>query len=388
MNWKFFFMVCIATCSATIMLAQKPNYTGIWTGRFYSNTSFGMVADDYRFEVQIAQSGNGFEGVTYSYLSTTFYGKASHNGYLKTDGKRLVIQETRLIEVKSMSGGACLMTCLLNYGKQGDEEYLEGTFTARDVKDGSPCEGGFVKLKKVQKSFFKVDTKVQEKLNEIAKSKLKLTPKPKPLLVKVNPKPLIAKANPNPNSTPKPQPKPVPKTIIAKVTPKPTPPVVKVTTLPKPKIVPAVETTAVPKKVKIDTAKPAIVVNIAKPLPPVPAIIKERSNELVQTISVPDTAQHIIKFYDYGEIDGDVVSIYLNNKLIVSSKKLDVQPIEIPISLSPSLTEITITMIAESMGTIPPCTAFMVVYIAGKRYEAKIESNTQKNAVVKFVYLK
>ena len=36
------------------------------------------------------------------------------------------------------------------------------------------------------------------------------------------------------------------------------------------------------------------------------------------------------------------------------------------------------------MGSIPPCTALMIIYIQNKRYEVYLSSNFEKNAVVEF----
>lgn len=346
--------------------SQTIDYTGVWNGKFYNNTGFGLQEDVYRFEVQIAQTGKGLEGVTYSYLSTTFYGKAGHNGFVKTDGKKIVIQETKMLELKSMSGEACLMTCTMKYSKVGENEFLEGTFTAIDAKRGTSCEGGYVKLQKIKKSIFGIEKNVQKKLNEIAnkrklekasiatnKPKTTVDPKPKP--------PIVSKPQPKPPIVTKPQPKPP--VVINK-------PIIKDTIKNKTVIVPSV---------KVDP-------KVIKPIPPAPTALKERKNELVQIIPVTDTNTLVIDFYDYGEVDGDIVSIYVNNILIVDKKMLGTKPIQVPIQLNSLTPEVTVVMYADNLGSVPPNTAYMVVRINGEKYDATIESTEQKNASVKFVY--
>jgi hypothetical protein len=367
-------------------MAQSPDYTGVWNGKFYNNTGFGLQEDVYKFEVQIAQNGKGLEGVTYSYLSTTFYGKATHNGFIKAGSNKIVIQETRLVEVKSMSGGACLMTCTMKYSKVGEDEFLEGTFTAIDASSGGNCDGGYVKLKKVQKSIFGIDKNVKAKMNEIAKKKTIPNPKLPPKQTVIQNKKPVVKTTPKPPVVKKVAPKPP---IVKKETPKP--PIVKTTSKPKRdttskpivKVIPKEDTL---KKVVISVpkAKDSIVVKPIVIAPP--PVIKERANELVQTITVNDTNKYVIDFYDYGEVDGDIVTIFVNNREVVSKQQLTTNPIRVPLQLTDNDPEVTVTMVAENLGTIPPNTAFMVVNIAGKRYEAKIESTEQKNAVIKFVY--
>lgn len=371
--------------------AQQPDYTGVWRGKFYDNAGFGLSSDPYKFEVQIAQSGKGLVGVTYSYLSTVFYGKASHNGYIKADANKIVVQETSLMELKSSNGQACLMTCNMRYSKVGNDEFLEGTYTAVDKDNGSACPGGYVKLKKVPTSDFYIEKEVKKKLDENLKKKLArnkpATPTPKPPV----PKPVV-KTTPKPVTPPKP---PVTKPVVKapvktpvkppeKIKPPPPPqkPVVKKITPPPVKKDTSVAVKPPPAPVKKDP--PPVVVK--KDPPPAPPVIKERINEVVQTIRIPDTNQVLVNLYDYGEVDGDIITVFIDGREVVSKQMLRTTPISIPIKVSADDPEHTLTMVAENLGTIPPNTALMVVKVGAQRHEAKIESTEQKNAVVKFVY--
>ena len=47
-----------------------------------------------------------------------------------------------------------------------------------------------------------------------------------------------------------------------------------------------------------------------------------------------------------------------------------------------------LVMVAENLGRIPPNTSLMVVTAGDKRYEVRITSTEQKNAVVRFKYVK
>jgi hypothetical protein len=47
-----------------------------------------------------------------------------------------------------------------------------------------------------------------------------------------------------------------------------------------------------------------------------------------------------------------------------------------------------LVMVADNLGRIPPNTSLMLVSAGDKRYEVRITSNEQKNAVVRFVYRK
>ncbi|MBL7726938.1 MAG: hypothetical protein JNM68_04590 [Dinghuibacter sp.] len=356
MKWRVLGVFCLLAGSFSVQ-AQNPEYTGVWQGKFYDNSSFIVNNDPYKFEVQIEQNGKALEGVTYSYLNTSFYGKAAHNGYIKTDGKKLVFVETRLLELRSQSGLACLMTCNVRYYKIGNEEFLEGTYTAVDKDNGTPCPGGYVKLKKVPRSDFRIEPRVKKRLDDIKKlEEAKNKPKPKP------------------------KPKPIPPPVIK-------PPVVKNDTPQTPvvKVIPPVKKDT---PVNVVIAPPVVKKDTPVYTPPVvvPPVLKERSNQVVEEVIIADTNEVVVNLYDYGEVDGDIVTIFLDNREIISKQMLRVTPISIPIKVNEEHPEHTLTLVAENLGSIPPNTALMVTYVNDQRYEVKIESTEQKNATVKFIY--
>ncbi|HEY6901118.1 MAG TPA: hypothetical protein VI233_10765, partial [Puia sp.] len=101
--------------------------TGVWQGHFRSNNTTmrsSLLDDRYKFEVQIAQTNKSFEAVTYSYLSSIFYGKAAAAGTVNARTGKVMLQEGKLIEVRNQSGDVCIMTCFMQYSKSGDEEFL------------------------------------------------------------------------------------------------------------------------------------------------------------------------------------------------------------------------------------------------------------------------
>ena len=91
-----------------------------------------------------------------------------------------------------------------------------------------------------------------------------------------------------------------------------------------------------------------------------------------------------IKIYDNGEIDEDSVSLYLDNSLLLYKQKISLNPLVINIPTSKINSISKLKLIAESLGTIPPCTAVMIVSIGQKRYEISLSSSFEKNAVVEF----
>ena len=118
-----------------------------------------------------------------------------------------------------------------------------------------------------------------------------------------------------------------------------------------------------------------------------PSVLVSRTNELVKTISVstPDVELNI---YDDGVIDNDTVSVYFDNKLVVSKAMLTDHAIVVKLHLDESQETHRVVMVADNLGDIPPNTSLMVVKAGDKRYEVRIVSDEQKNAVVVFKYQK
>jgi hypothetical protein len=113
--------------------------------------------------------------------------------------------------------------------------------------------------------------------------------------------------------------------------------------------------------------------------------IQKRTNEVVQEFTV-DKQEIKIELYDNAEIDDDTVTIFLNNALLLHKRRLTMQPLTLNITAFPN-TDYELLMYAENLGRIPPNTALMVITAGGKKYEARLSSNEQKNAVVKFRYV-
>jgi hypothetical protein len=107
----------------------------------------------------------------------------------------------------------------------------------------------------------------------------------------------------------------------------------------------------------------------------------------IQEIKV-DTGTIQLDFYDNGEIDGDTVSVLLNNTVLVANQRLALKPISVAVKVDMDHTEQEITMVGENLGSIPPNTALLIVTAGIKRYKLFLTSNGKKNAQVRFIYEK
>ena len=124
-----------------------------------------------------------------------------------------------------------------------------------------------------------------------------------------------------------------------------------------------------------------------KPEPKLPATLTDRKNELVKEIKV-DTGTIRLDFYDNGIIDGDTISVYVNNMPVVSNRMLMAKPITTYVKIDLNRTEQEVIMVGENLGSIPPNTALMIITAGDKRYQLYLVSDEQKNAMVRFIYEK
>ncbi len=108
----------------------------------------------------------------------------------------------------------------------------------------------------------------------------------------------------------------------------------------------------------------------------------ERENVVNDEIEV-DSDSLKIDFYDNGEVDGDSISIFFNNKIMAFHQKLSTQSIHFDVVLD-SLKKVNeLTMFAENLGAIPPNTALMIIHDGLKTYNIRLLSNLEKNATIK-----
>ncbi len=116
-------------------------------------------------------------------------------------------------------------------------------------------------------------------------------------------------------------------------------------------------------------------------LPAPPPLVATRENPLIKKIET-EPGEIRLDLYDNGEIDGDTISVYHNNTLVVSHARLSEKAISLRITVDAAHPHHELIMVAHNLGSIPPNTSLMVVTAGNKRYEVFISSNEQKNAKV------
>lgn len=109
---------------------------------------------------------------------------------------------------------------------------------------------------------------------------------------------------------------------------------------------------------------------------------KERENVVSSELEV-DADSVKIDFYDNGEIDGDSISVFFNNQLLVSSQKLSERAIHFDLALDSSKEYNEVSMFADNLGSIPPNTALMIVDDGRTKHEIRLTSSLQKNGTIR-----
>jgi len=89
-----------------------------------------------------------------------------------------------------------------------------------------------------------------------------------------------------------------------------------------------------------------------------------------------------LSFYDNGEIDGDSISVFVNNSLVLSHQELAAKAFNLYLHLDSTRDINEISMFAENLGRIPPNTALMVLTDGKNRYEVFLSSSLTENATI------
>jgi hypothetical protein len=305
----------------------QANINGVWEGKYLSEFIIGqprLVVEIYNFKDSI------FTGITHLYYAGNQYEHYKMIGYYNKKDSMLVYTEAETIAVDLGMFKNCLGTYSMYLKKSGNNMYQYGYWEA-NIK-GCTTSSPVI---------------LQKRVEQIVK-----TPEPEKKTVPVK-KPEPAKP---PVTTTRPAEKPVqPK----KITP----------------------------EIKINTEVPVVkndpVVKTAPVIMPVK--ISQRETDIQSLIEIDSKEKDSIKVevYDNGDIDGDSVSVYEEHVQRIYKKMISTKPITFYVTLNKNVNPIAhLRMVAESLGSIPPCTALMIVTTKTKRYEVRLSSNFNKNATV------
>jgi len=128
--------------------------------------------------------------------------------------------------------------------------------------------------------------------------------------------------------------------------------------------------------------KPVVIATDPAPQPEAAADFTKRTKVFTKELELENPSIRL-EIYDNGEIDGDMISLYLNDKLVLPKVTLTHKAVRLTIDLDPSLPFNELSMFAENLGTKPPNTAALIVYDGKTRYETLLSSDLSKSATLK-----
>jgi hypothetical protein len=111
---------------------------------------------------------------------------------------------------------------------------------------------------------------------------------------------------------------------------------------------------------------------------------KFRQRQKTFTMEIPVAGDSIeLRFYDNAQVDGDSISLFLNNEMLFQHIRLTEKAYTIKISTAAFADSAELVMVAENLGSIPPNTSFMVALSGGQRYEARLASTENSSAYIR-----
>jgi len=113
------------------------------------------------------------------------------------------------------------------------------------------------------------------------------------------------------------------------------------------------------------------------------AEIASRRTEVIRTIDFKSDSLTLI-LYDNGVVDGDTVSVVLNDEVIIPKLGLTEQAYRKVIKIPPGLGDsLQLVIYAENLGSIPPNSGLLIVEDGSDRYKVGFEGDMKKSSAVK-----
>ena len=336
---------------------SAQDFTGQWKGQFVdkSTTFSGWGGDRCDYVLEIECKGRNVTGYSYTYFSDggkRYYTICKLKGTLDKASKYIEVTEFERTKTNvPVNIRNCFQIHKLTFFQQGDDQTLEGTWVPAPNQAGDCGYGSTVLTRRMlQKNSAFYNRKNNNTTARTDKPKTSTAPAVKP-----KPKPAI------------------------------TPPVVK--TNPPVKNPPVTESKDISKNDngKPDTERLKNNRPDTEDKKPLEGRFEKRNSDVLKTIEI-DNKTFTVNLYDNGEIDGDSISLFFNDKLIISHKRLSDKALSLKLNVDESRDLNELVMYAENLGTIPPNTALMVVNDGDNRYEVRISSDLKKSGVIRFIH--
>ena len=314
--------------------------TGVWSGKI----------NKQKVEIKIIQNGDSLTGSSYYYESANNYRRYSIKGYFDPNTNAAVWWDDQLIEEKSgkmsvsIPGKVPLLSRADFNCPGGGKMMLDGK--AAKKEDDRDTKGD-VHLDKIDVPLF------EDEWDYVIDNYTVGTNDPDIIdsIAKFSERPLLDKS-------------------------------IAVTTEEQTRIINTPEKKT--EKTKILTESPKIIQASVVKIPEPTIEQKFITRKKILTKEIPITGDSIeLRFYDNAEIDGDSISLFLNDQLIFQHIRLTGNAYIIKLAVSELKETNELIMVAENLGSIPPNTSYMVAVMGDKRYDARLESTEGSSAMIR-----
>lgn len=113
------------------------------------------------------------------------------------------------------------------------------------------------------------------------------------------------------------------------------------------------------------------------------AEIALRKTEVIRTIDFKSDSLTLV-LYDNGIVDGDTVSVVLNDEVIIPKQGLTEQAFRKVIKIPPGLGDsLQLLLYAENLGSIPPNSGLLIIEDGSDRYEIGFKGDMKNSSAVK-----
>lgn len=346
---KYLFLL-VFLCVSLTTISQM--ISGTWKGKI----------NRQKVEVKIIQQGDSLTGTSYYYESPNNFRRYSIRGYFDASTSEAVWWDDLLLEEKSSrfsitNPGKTPMLSRADFNCPGGSRMmLDGKVAA---KENDRNIKGEVHLDKTYRPIFEdewdfvIDNyTIGANDPDVIDSIKGIAFQPKPI------EEIPLKATPPAKTTTKPS-----TPLITKTTNKP---------------IENIE----PKKEEVKDLIPMPKVTESVKAPSIEEKFVARKKTFIKELPISGDSIEL-RFYDNAEIDGDSISLFLNDKLIFEHIRLTGNPYIIKLAVSELNDSNELTMVAENLGTIPPNTSYMIAIINEQRFDAYLTSTEGESATIR-----
>lgn len=107
---------------------------------------------------------------------------------------------------------------------------------------------------------------------------------------------------------------------------------------------------------------------------------KDRKEHVQQSVDITSDSL-LLSFYDNGVVDGDSISVYLNNQPVITNTLLKSVATKKVVYIG-GMDEVKLLLVAENLGSIPPNTGLLIIHDGDKTYQVNFTADMQTNASI------